>query len=180
MLRYETIEGWAGMSEQGELLKECLKHLTGKLTIAEIGVYKGRGTALWNDILIEHGIDYNYFAIDHFEGSAEHKAWNNVPTYDEAVKNLEGYPVTIMQQTSLGAAKKFKKNSLDIVYIDGSHDYESVMADIKAWFPKTKGIICGDDYNDTWHEVKKAVNDFALENNLTVNKVGASQWFIKK
>ncbi len=39
--------------------------------------------------------------------------------------------------------------SLDIVYIDGAHDVESVEADLRAWMPKIKqgGWLCGHDIN---------------------------------
>lgn len=35
---------------------------------------------------------------------------------------------------------------VDMVFIDGAHDYESVAADITHWAPKTKRLICGHDY----------------------------------
>lgn len=49
---------------------------------------------------------------------------------------------------SISASKRFKNNSLDFVFIDAAHDYESVKADILAWLPKVKnnGILAGHDY----------------------------------
>lgn len=37
---------------------------------------------------------------------------------------------------------------VDLVFIDGAHDYKSVKSDIAAWLPHVKknGIICGHDY----------------------------------
>lgn len=45
-------------------------------------------------------------------------------------------------------AKQFRDNSLDMVYIDGDHSYESVKEDILVWMPKVKqgGYIAGHDF----------------------------------
>jgi len=45
------------------------------------------------------------------------------------------------------AARSFNDESLDFVFIDAAHDYESVRADVRAWYPKVKtgGVIAGDD-----------------------------------
>ena len=182
---FEKIEGWASMGEQGKLLESCLNDLdtSKELKIVEIGVYKGRGTALWNVELINKSIKYDYYAIDHFEGSEEHKTSGIVPTHEEAIQNLHHFAdnLSIIKLDSISASKLFKAKSLDLIYIDGSHDYKSVLKDIKTWFPKLKsgGIICGDDFNENWQGVVDAVIEFASFKNLTIEKIGGSQWKIK-
>jgi predicted O-methyltransferase YrrM len=183
---YEKIEGWATYGEQGKLLERCLQEIDSskEIKIAEIGVYKGRGTALWNTILLNRNIKYDYYAIDHFEGSEEHKTSGIVPTHEEAIQNLHHFAenLSIIKLDSISASKLFKTKSLDIIYIDGSHDYKSVLKDIKAWFSRLKpnGIICGDDFNEHWQGVVDAVTEFAQSKNLTIEKVGSSQWMTKK
>lgn len=56
---YQNIDGYSDETDQGKLLKTILKNIVvgNKLKIAEIGVYKGRCTAMWNVILINEGID---------------------------------------------------------------------------------------------------------------------------
>ena len=52
--------------------------------------------------------------------------------------------------------------SLDLLFIDALHDYESVRDDISYWQPKVKhgGIICGHDYeNRRFPGVKQAVHE---------------------
>ena len=37
---------------------------------------------------------------------------------------------------------------IEMVFLDGAHAYESVLADICAWLPHTEKLICGHDYYD--------------------------------
>jgi hypothetical protein len=51
---------------------------------------------------------------------------------------------------------------VDLVFIDGAHDYENVKADIAAWTPHVKpgGILCGHDYGVSFLPgVKEAVDE---------------------
>ena len=73
------------------------------------------------------------------------------------------------------AADSFVDESIDLVYIDALHDYESVSADIRAWYPKVRegGIIAGHDYLlSSWPGVVAAVDEFAEEEGLEVLKTG--------
>ena len=73
-------------------------------------------------------------------------------------------------------------NYFDFVYIDANHDYDSILKDLKAWFPKVKnkGILFGDDYNRPYG-VSKAVAEFAYENKLIVHFTdNKSQFYLIK
>lgn len=50
---------------------------------------------------------------------------------------------------------------LDLVFIDGKHDYASVKADIAAWTPRVRkgGILCGHDFGPQWPGVGQAVTE---------------------
>jgi methyltransferase family protein len=51
---------------------------------------------------------------------------------------------------------------IDMVFIDGDHEYESVIADINAWTPLTRKLICGHDYQNEdggYPGVAKAVDE---------------------
>lgn len=47
----------------------------------------------------------------------------------------------------------------DLIYIDGAHDYISVLYDVMMWKTRAFRIICGDDYDENWPGVKKAVDE---------------------
>lgn len=55
----------------------------------------------------------------------------------------------ILHGNSAEMAEYVGHASLDFVFIDASHDYESVKADIAAWTPKVKpgGMVLGHDWN---------------------------------
>ena len=65
----------------------------------------------------------------------------------------------------------FPKEYFDWVYIDGNHDYEFVLNDLRHYYPLVKkgGFLCGDDYG--WDDAsprtqggpKRAVDEFAEE-----------------
>ncbi len=65
---------------------------------------------------------------------------------------------------STEAVKHFADESMDFVYIDGSHVYPDVKKDIELWYPKVKpnGVIGGHDYiekaGDAW--VARAVDEW--------------------
>lgn len=67
---------------------------------------------------------------------------------------------------------KLPDQYFDMIYVDGDHEYEGVVKDIKALLPKIKptGAIIFNDYN-VWSAtsmfhcgVARAVNEFCLEN----------------
>lgn len=87
----------------------------------------------------------------------------------------------ILRLTSQEASLSIEDNSLDFVYIDARHDYDSIKEDIRLWEPKVKqgGIIAGHDYIDgrriikghiTQFGVKKAVDEFFGIENIQVTK----------
>jgi len=95
-------------------------------------------------------------------------------------KNLQKF-ICPFPQTSSIASRWFSLNNVkaDLIYIDGSHDYEDVKSDIKNYFKllENNGIIFGDDY---WiSDVKRAVDEFAEEQKLLVHK-DSPFWFFEK
>lgn len=182
-MKHDNIFGWSNMENQGQLLQLILDEMPPqeKYHMAEIGVYLGRGTAIFDEVFVSRGLDYKLVAIDHFEGSPEHKASNSIPLYEEALKNLEPIRdrVSLLNMESLDACKKFKDSAFDIVYIDASHEYEPVLQDIKAWLPKVKkgGFICGDDYVGGWPGVIQAVGEVFEGRHKVVP--GTQQWYIR-
>jgi predicted O-methyltransferase YrrM len=92
----------------------------------------------------------------------------------ETLKPLQ-HCVSVIKGKSADVSKQFADASLEFVFIDASHDYESVKEDIEAWLPKVKvgGIVGGDDYQ--WEGVNKAVQELVPD----AKSIGVrdSNWF---
>ncbi len=91
--------------------------------------------------------------------------------------------VTYVTRSSLFASTLFPDKLFDYVYIDGNHTYEAVKEDCNAWWIKIKsrGVMGGHDYfeNNT-DEVKRAVDEFVLENKLKLTVTKDTDWWIEK
>jgi hypothetical protein len=76
----------------------------------------------------------------------------------------------ILRTTSEQAVSMFPDGYFDMIYIDARHDCHSVDEDVGLWFPKVKvgGILGGHDYGGKWPGVKKAVDMWFDEEDLTV------------
>lgn len=124
------------------------------LSMAEIGCYIGESTErflmrpeidtiicvdIWSDKFYKRHHDY---AEDDLKGtnSIESKFDDLLLRYPGRIKKIK--------DTSVNAAKTVKDLSLDIIYIDAAHDYNSVLEDKNAWFKKTRigGVFGGHDY----------------------------------
>ena len=139
-------------------------------TVVEVGSWMGASTRHIATLLPEGG---QVYAVDHWQGSIEHEG-NGVlgSLYQQFLSNVIHAKLTDrivpVKMESLKASLHLHGTKVDLVYIDGAHDTESVLNDLRAWYPfvKRDGILCGDDWQ--WDTVAKAVEIFAEENNLKV------------
>jgi cephalosporin hydroxylase len=123
----------------------------------EVGAWKGKSAAFMAVEIINSGKDIKFDCIDTWEGSdiePEHLADEDVKAgtlyeaFIDAMKPVEGH-YTPIRATSVEAAALYEDGSLDFVFIDADHSYESVKADIAAWAPKVRpgGYLAGHDFN---------------------------------
>jgi len=118
----------------------------------EVGSFEGKSICYLATLVKQSGKEVKLWTveIDPILGS---KVKENIKVYDGIVSSLVG--------RSLFFAKYFEPRTLDIVFIDGDHEYEGVSNDIEAWLPKVKngGIIAGHDYDTPFPGVMKAVDE---------------------
>ena len=121
----------------------------------EVGTFLGKSAVYMAVEIINSGKLIKFDCIDHWLGSEEHKNDDKVSIdnlYEDFLKNIEPVKGIIhpVRMNSIEASKFYKPNSLDFIFIDASHDEESVKADLAFWMPRMKdnGVIAGDDINN--------------------------------
>lgn len=149
------------------LLHELARRCEGSGAIVEIGSWRGRSTiCLARGSREGFGAPVN--AVDPHTGSIEHREelseLNTLASFlhniDKA--NVEGLVIPLVA-SSLDVAASFEQ-PVELVFVDGAHDYESVRQDIAAWMPKLVpgGTVAFHDVIGEWDETWRAVRDFAV------------------
>jgi len=161
------------MSTQFKNRRELILHLneTNAQIAAEVGVREG----YFSKFILDNTSIKKLYAIDPWENNAELSDCETVFRTCKGLLDPFGDRAEMVKGYSPFAAEMFEDNSLDFIYIDGLHDYESVKADIAGFYPKLKvgGIISGHDYQlEDWPGVYNAVNEFISQNELEINVTG--------
>ncbi len=142
------VEGFFSHDE-GELLYYLAAGCPKNGTIVEIGSWKGRSTC-WMGRASERYSEAKIYASDPHVGSPEHQKDGPINTFDQFKLNLEKMRVT----EKVTPIVKFSYDAvvdveepIDLLFIDGAHEYEAVKKDFDLWFPKLKtgGVIAFHD-----------------------------------
>ena len=146
----------------------------------EVGTFLGKSAAFMAVEIINSQKNIKFDCVDHWEGSEEHSDNNEInleKLYEDFLKNIEPVKGVInpIRMNSIDASKLYKANSLDFVFIDGSHDEKSVKIDLTYWMPRLKedGVIAGDDIDNK--DVARAVTWFFDNEKLDI---AGRQWFV--
>jgi hypothetical protein len=157
----------------------------------EIGGWKGKSISYAAVAIINSGKNITIDSVDTWEGSPGELALMNDKSivegtlYNEFIKNIEPVKpiVTPVKMSSVKAAKQYADKSLFFVFIDGSHLYKAVKADILAWLPKVKpgGFIGGHDIDqdEEFNGVRRAVDKFIGPENIKIYNEGWASWIHK-
>jgi len=156
---YQNILGWLDFKE---FYKQIITELPDDAHVVEIGCWKGRSAAFLAVEIINSGKNIKFDCVDPWRDDwTEPKEVGLVNTnvdslYEQFLENMkpvENY-YTPLRMNSIEAAVLYENKSLDMVFIDGDHSYESVIEDILSWLPKVKlgGVLAGDDYSVSTHQ----------------------------
>jgi predicted O-methyltransferase YrrM len=148
----ERIEGWMDRAELQWLYATAQK----MDTIAELGSWKGRSS-----YALAAGVRERLYCVDTFRGSAAELETNHAEAKEGRILHqfmlnlaelIHHKVITVVCDHNEAAPQM---PDVDMVFLDGSHDYVSVLANIKAWKPKARKLFAGHDIN--WPGVARAV-----------------------
>ena len=162
-------------------------------TFLEVGVFHGVTARNVCEILYKmHGKNFNYIGLDLFEESFENenevipntKFSNPLKTiYFNYIKRQNPYSkiaveellskfkdnISLIKGNSNSLLKKMDMTKIDYVFLDGGHDYPTVINDLNNSIDviNNDGTILCDDYDLSYAPgVKKAIDEFTLKNNF--------------
>lgn len=181
---YKNTEGedWFGYEN---LYSNMVKRANNPAHFVEVGVWKGRSACYMAVEIINSEKDIKFDCVDTWEyvstsdeiGEEQFKG-----LFDTFKRNIEPVKdrIGIIRTLSWDGASNYSDESLDFVFIDAGHDYDSVKKDLTAWYPKVKqgGVLAGHDYH--YHcGVFPAVNEFFKNLNKNIKQEGAC-WIYEK
>jgi predicted O-methyltransferase YrrM len=182
---YQKINGWFTFSN---FYTTAVSQAKSGMHFVEVGTWKGMSAAFMAVEILNSNKHIKFDCVDTWNGSEEHTDKNSPfyepllevtdGLYNHCVSNLKPVEnvVNLIRLPSLKAVEKYSDGTLDFVFIDAAHDYDNVVADIKAWLPKVKpgGILAGHDINH--QPIKNATADTLGE----VNSIFAEDvWYYK-
>ena len=141
-------------------------------TGAEVGVAAGRMSA----IFCQNMPGLKMLCVDPWEPQVDdpRHVKHHDKNYATTAEVLKNFDATLIKSRSMDAVRDVPLKSLDFVYIDGNHMFDTVMVDIIEWARRVKpgGIVSGHDYYNFRNSgVIKAVDTYT-----EVHKI--KQWFL--
>ena len=121
------IPGWL-TDEEGEALYDLARACTGKGAIVEIGSWKGKSTVCLG-LGSKAGKSVPVYAID---PHADYRFGDFKTNVERAGIAELVRPVTALSQA---AAEDFDE-PIELLFVDGSHEYDLVLEDFEKWVPK--------------------------------------------
>lgn len=144
-------------------------------SIVEVGCWKGRSTFA----LLTGCVRGRVYAVDHWLGSPSERDTNHREAvegdvFEIFVNNVGLFAnLEIVRAESSEAATRFADRSIDMIFLDGDHEFEAVARDIAVWLPKCRTLFCGHDR--MFDGVAQAIFEAGLE----VYAGPGSIWYVK-
>lgn len=160
-------------SRRNHLLQYCKNFIPEKSTVSEVGVAEG----FFSQTILDTLSPQKMYLVDLYEHNSPHHEYNRTNHYSYIINKFgNNDKISIMKGLSWECLDKLPSESLDFIYIDGDHSYESVKKDIVAAYRiiKSGGIIQFNDYTtfspveNMRYGVLHAVNEFLQTHNVEV------------
>lgn len=187
----QDIDGWF---DWPDLYKSIVNSYPDGSHFVEVGSWMGKSACYMAELLKKSNRRIKFDCVDIWDDNSSEPAYSlAIETGRKAGKtlidifkdNLSRYGVLDLvnpiKMSSVSAAKKYKNTSVDMIFIDAAHDYESVKNDLKAWWPKLKsgGTFAGHDWHYSQDGVQRAVKEFCQLHNLPI-RISGQCWIVEK
>ena len=171
--KFDSIKGFLDLNE-GIALYEEVKRVSENNFCVEIGSYCGKSTCFIGQACKEN--KSKLITIDHHKGSEEQQLgelYFDAEVYDEKLGRVNSLPLLIKNLAKFDledvvkplvmdsiSASKIVENNADLIFIDGSHTFESAESDYELWKNKIKkgGTLAIHDVYDSEDEGGQAPN----------------------
>ncbi len=142
---------------QEQWLFNAAESLPDGANIVEIGSFKGRSTCCL--AFGCRGTKKHIFAVDSFNGNDWDFAERDF--FKEFQHNIERCGVGGTVEPVVGLSREVSKGwntPIQMLFVDGSHRYEDVLADFEGFFPHVTdgGLVAFHDVEEAWPEVHEA------------------------
>lgn len=183
------LSGWMMIEPDNDVFDILINEVKPK-AIIEVGTWKGLTAIHMGKIIKKNNLKCIIYCVDTWLGSLEFINKDNIKT---DLKCVNGYPTIYYQflynviecnmadiikpipNTSSIAYQLFKYSNIkaDLIFIDGSHNYNDVKQDIYNYHQilDEDGIMFGDDYSRNWPMVRAAVDDYANNHDKKVETI---------
>lgn len=181
---YDKIQGWFNFHD---IYSFAANNFPDNSLFVEIGSWKGTSSVYMGVELINlNKKNTNFICIDTWGSNDDGEYLNessviNNTLYCEFLNNIkplqeEGLNIKYIRESSHDAVNNFTDNTIDFLYIDGSHLYHNVKKDIELYFTKMKdnSIIAGHDWQ--CDDVRKAVEEYFGKDKVILSN---NSWIIK-
>jgi SAM-dependent methyltransferase len=150
----DGVEGWFWPHEAW-VLHETVRGLSPErpITVVEIGSFRGRSTIAAGSALLARANGGTLYAIDPQDDEGFRRLGTNLSR--AGVESV----VRFIRATSHDARRQFGSRPIDLIFIDGSHEYEDVRDDLANWLPLLRpgGIVALND--PFWLGVARAIRE---------------------
>lgn len=157
-LNSTNYRGWSMRYNEGNILYNICRKLKPE-TILEIGTYHGFSSAYLLSAIKDNDYGFLYSVDPHSKHlKVAHEHLKNISKYFELIEAFS----SDQRFSPMPSVPELNWDKIvDLLFIDGAHDFKSVMSDLNKFVPFVAkgGLILCHDYD---HECKKAIDSYFL------------------
>jgi predicted O-methyltransferase YrrM len=166
-----TWEDIPGFFDFKDFYDEQISRVSNGAKFVEVGTHYGKSSIYMATAIKASGKNIEFTTVDSYNHPRFFSSEKMFKHFVE-ITNTQSY-IKQLVMDQLEAAKVFKDNSLDFVFLDADHSFDGTLNAIKAFLPKLKngGVIAGDDYDiigfsNVVKAVQQGLPNFKLQNRI--------------